>query len=112
MHARADHRHRAAVAVIRRIDDELIIERHGRGQQRERIIGLDDLFGSGMWQYAVADQDAESSVIEELPVHAGNAVDDSSKTQCIVRPTPLLALERDPRSDGPVDIGNLKWFDI
>ena len=65
-----------------------------------------------MWQHAVADQDAESSVIEKLPVHAGNAVDDSGKTKCIVRPTPLLALKRDPRSDGPVDIGNLKWFDI
>jgi hypothetical protein len=83
VHARADDRDRAAIAVVGRIDDELIIERHRGGEQRERIIRLDDLFGAGMGQHAVADENAQAPVIEKLFVHARNTIDDiCGRRQC------------------------------
>ena len=82
------------VTVVGRIDDELIIKRHGRSEQRERVIGLDDLFRARMRQHAVADQDAEPAVVEELLVHFGNTVDDAGEPERVVRPAPLLAFER------------------
>src|SRR5271168_1857454 len=70
--ARADHRHRTAVAIVGRVDDELIIERHRRGEHRKRVIGLHDLFETGMRQHAVADQDAQPAVVEKSLMLGGN----------------------------------------
>src|SRR5215472_11998865 len=111
MHARADHRNGAAVAVVGRIDDELIIQRHGRGEHRERIISLDDLLEPRMRQHAVPDQKAKSAVIEKLLVHSGNAVDDSGEAESVIGPAPLLAFERQSGSDGAIDIGDVERLD-
>src|SRR5690242_16810979 len=64
-----------------------------------------------MRQHAVTDQEAKPAGIEELLVHVGNVVDDSGEAKSIVRPAPLLALERQPGGDGAVDVGDVEWFD-
>src|SRR5580700_953301 len=67
---------------------------------------------AGMRQHAVADQDAETAVVEEGLVHAGNAVDHGGKADGVVGPPPLLAGERQPGRDGAVDVGELIRLDI
>src|ERR1700733_9198776 len=80
---------RAAVGVVAGIGDELIIEGElGRGIQRIAVIGLENLFQTIIRQLSVADQDAESTGIEEGDVGAGDAVDDAGNADGVVRPAP------------------------
>ena len=46
----------------------------------------------GMRQLPVADQDAQTSVVQECLVHAGDSVDDAGKADCVVRPCPIACL--------------------
>src|SRR5271168_2946431 len=55
MQPRRDDRNRAAILVVRRIEDELIIQRQLKERHRQFVIALDNLFGAGMRQHAVAD---------------------------------------------------------
>src|SRR5882757_1720631 len=105
MHSKTDHRNRAAVAVVGRIYNELIVQRDLRGKHRKTIIGLDDLFAARIWQLAIADQDAESAGIEKRLVHAGNAVDHSGNSEGVVVAAPLLSRHRQASGNGAVDVG-------
>ena len=66
---RSDNRDRAAIAVIGWIGDELIIEGHAPGEHGEAVVHLDDLFGAGIWQPTIADENAEAACIEKGLVH-------------------------------------------
>src|ERR1700728_107659 len=109
---RGDDRGRAAVFVVTGIDDELVIERQLEVRNGQRVIGLDDLFRTGMRQHAVADQDAETAVVEKLFVDFGNAVDDAGNAEGIVGSAPLLSSQRETRGGGAVDVGEIIRFDV
>ena len=89
---RRDDRDRTAVAVVSGIDDELIIEGDAPEGHRETVIGLKDLLGAWMQKLAVADQDAETSVIEKRLVVLRSLVDDAGNPPSIVGSSPLLSL--------------------
>src|ERR1035437_2294055 len=105
MYAKTKHGNGASVAIVRWIYDELIIKRDLRSKHRKAIIGLDDFFAAGIWQHAVADEDAQATGIEKRLVHAGNAVYDTGDAERVVIPPPPLARDRKARGDGAVDIG-------
>ena len=65
-----------------------------------------------MRQLPIADKDAETAVIEKFLVDFGNAVDDTGKADGVVRPTPLLAVERKSCRCSVVDIGEFVGLDI
>ena len=50
--------------------------------------------------------------VEKRRVHAGNAVDDAGDADGVVRPAPLLAVDRDACRDGAVDVGEIPRLDI
>src|SRR6516164_5681192 len=68
--ARSNDRDRAAVAVVRRVGNELIIQGHAPGKDGEAVVGLDDLLAAGVRKHSVADQDAEASGVEVGLMHA------------------------------------------
>src|SRR5437588_11062324 len=78
---RADHGDRTAIAVVGRVDDELVVDREPPGKQRQAVIGLDDLFRARMRQLAVAHDNAEAAGVEECLMHARNAVDNSGQSE-------------------------------
>src|SRR5438105_6473724 len=86
--AGADHRHRAAVAVIGRVHDELVVEGQPPREQRKTVIHLDDLLGAGIGELSIADENAEAARIEESLVRIRNAIDDARKADAVVRPYP------------------------
>src|ERR1700738_4792844 len=103
MHPKAEHRNRASVAIVRRIYDELIVQRDLRGKHRKAVIRLEDLFATRIWQLAVANQDSQSAGVEKRLMHVGNAVDDTGGAECIVIPPPLLSGNREARGDRAVE---------
>ena len=112
MQTRTDHRYRAALLIVRRVDDELVVERELEEQHRQFVIGLDDLFGTGMRQHAVADQNAEPALVEKLLVDFGDTVDDAGQSECVVGSAPLFAGELQAGSSGAVDIGEGIRLDV
>src|SRR5262249_39290124 len=62
------------IAIVARIVDELVVERHPPAVERQAVVGFDDLLGPVMRQHAVADQDAEAARIQERLVHTRDAV--------------------------------------
>src|SRR5262249_55031678 len=88
---------RAAVGVVARIDDELIIERElGRGGERVAVIGFENLLRAGARQLAVADEDPEAAGVEESLVHAGSSVDHGGDAERVVGAAPLFTVDRHP----------------
>ena len=83
------HIRRPAVGVVGGVVDKLVVGGQPcRGSERIAVIGLDDLLGSRMRQHAVAYQNAQTSIIEELLMHFGNAVDHTGNADRVVRPAP------------------------
>jgi hypothetical protein len=58
------------------------------------VMGLNDLFQSGVRQLAVTDENAQSTLVEKFCVHGRNRVYDGRKSKCIVGPSPSLAGQR------------------
>src|SRR5258707_13836938 len=110
MQAYAEHRNGTAVAIVGRIDDELIVERDPRSKHRKAIIGLEDFFVAGMRQHAVANQDSKSAGVEKRLVHVGDAVDDAGNAEHVVIPPPLLSRYRQAGGHGAVDIREFIGF--
>ena len=81
--------HRAAVGVVGRVGQELIIEGQSR-RRRERVavIGLEDFLCPVVRQLAVADEDAEPAGVEERDMGSSDAVDDAGNADGVVRPSP------------------------
>ena len=113
MQTRAEHGNRSAILIVAGVDNELIVGGHmRRGRDCIIVIGLDDLFRSRMRQHAVADQYAEPAGIKECFVLFGNAVDDAGDAERVVRPAPLLAVERQSCRRGAVDVGKFIGLDF
>src|SRR5262245_2939763 len=103
----------AAIGVVSRIGDELIVEADFcRGGKCVAVIGLDDLLQPGMWQRACADERRQGSGVIIGGVCAGNAIDDACDANRVVRPVPQLAVERGPYLDRAVDVGVIPRLDI
>jgi hypothetical protein len=110
--ARAENRHRAAIAIVGRVVDELIIQRDVPDVDRKRVIGLDDLFETGMRQLSIADHDAEPAVVEERLMAGRYVVNDAGDAPSVIRASPQLAGERGADRDGAVDISEGVGFDV
>src|SRR5262249_20285252 len=52
-----DDRHRAAVAIESRVDDELVVCRQPPTTDWQAVVGFQNLLRARMWQLAVTDQD-------------------------------------------------------
>src|SRR5271165_4304735 len=65
----ADDRNRAAVAVISRVGNELIIEGDPPGENGQAVIHLENFLSARIGQLAVADQDAQAAGIEKRLMH-------------------------------------------
>jgi len=58
----SEDRDRAAVAVVSRVVDELIVERDvGEAEYGNAVICFKDLLGPGIWKSAVADDPAQTA---------------------------------------------------
>src|SRR6516165_8880757 len=100
--------YRTAISVVGGVVHELIIEAQPcRGRQRVAVVGLEDLFEPGIWKLAVADQDPQAAGVEEGLVDTRDVVDDAGYADRIVRPAPLLAVDRDTARNGSVDVGEI-----
>ena len=108
----AKHRRWAAIAVIGGVDDELVIERHVPGIDRQLIIGLDDLFQARMRQLSVADLKTQAAGVEKSLVRGRDAVDHAGQSEGIVGPTPLRAFQRQASRHGAIDVGIGVGLDI
>ena len=112
MQPRPEHGNRAAVAVVGGIGDELIVERDPPERNRESVIGLDDLFGAGMRQLPSPTRMPSPPSLKNASCIGRNAVDDAGQSERVVRPSPLLAFQRQAGRDGAVDVGEFVGFDI
>src|SRR5262245_2115228 len=83
--AQARHRCRACVSDV--------------GWKRVAIIGLKDLLEPGIRQLSVADEDAQAAGVEKRLVNAADVVDDTGNADGIVRPAPVLAVDRNAARD-------------
>src|SRR5262249_23276867 len=109
---RPDYRHRTAIAIVGRIDDELIVGRDPPVADRKAVIRFQDLLDAGMRQPAVADQDAEPAGIEVGLMRARNSVDSTGDRERVVGPAPPLPRNRRPDRHRAVDVGELVRFEI
>jgi hypothetical protein len=83
----AKHIDRPAVGIVGRVRDKLIANGEvRRGGQAVAVICLENLLESGMRQLSVANEDAQTSGVEERLVDAGNAVDGAGDADGIVGP--------------------------
>lgn len=95
----------AAVFVVRRVVDELVVE--GCPNIREEL-GAVVGFENGLMavvEGAVADDEAVSTGFEEGAVFRGDAVDDAGKADDIIASFPTGAFERETGLEGLVDLG-------
>src|SRR5262249_23939911 len=63
-------------------------------------------------QLSIADEDAQAAGVEKLLVNAADAVDDTGDTNSIVRPAPVLAVDRDAARHRSVDVGKVPRLDV
>src|ERR1700682_4104056 len=105
MSTRREDRNGPAVGVVGGIGDELIIER-----QRTPLVDLicivrleDFLFA--VVQLAITDQQTYATGSEEIAMRAGETVDRPSNSDCVIRPPPGAALDRDAARHATVDVG-------
>src|SRR4029077_10221366 len=56
--------------------------------------------------------DAQAAGVEKRLVHAGDVVDHAGDANGVVRPAPVLAVDRDAAGDRPVDVGEVPRLDI
>ena len=76
---------RAAVCVVARIAQKLIIETQPRGgRDGVAVIGLENRLGPIVGQLPVADQDAEAAGVEERDVSVADTVDDAGNPDRII----------------------------
>ena len=73
----SDHRDRAAITVVRRISNELIVEREPPREERQAVVHFDDPFGPWIWQPTITHEDAETPGIEKRLMHTWDSVDDT-----------------------------------
>src|SRR5262249_17776733 len=108
MEASGERIHRTAVPVVGGVRDELVVEADAHlGCKRVAVISLEDFLEPGIGQLSVADEDAQAASIEKRLVHAADAVDDTGDSNGIVRPAPVLAVDRDAARDRSVDVGKV-----
>src|ERR1700730_16896665 len=93
MSARREDRNRPAVGVVGGIGDELIIE-----SQRTPLVDLICIkclenFLFAVVQLTISDQQANTAGREEVAMRAGETVDHSSNSDCVIRPPPVTALD-------------------
>src|ERR1700674_4863768 len=94
--ASAENGHRAAIGVVGRIGNELIIQRKGRPLvEIDRVVGLEDLL-LAVIEPAVADQDAEPAGRNEGPMLGGERIDRAGNADLIVGTAPQSSLEYGP----------------
>jgi len=61
---------------------------------------------------SVADEDAQAAGVEIRPMNAADVVYDTGDSDGIVRPAPVLAVDRDAARDRPVDVGEVPRLDV
>ncbi len=98
METHGPHRHRPSVTVVRRVIDILIVDRELSVRQHRRVVvGFQDLFGSRMRQFPIADQDAEAARVQVSLTLSGDSVVDQGKSRRILGAAPCRALQRQSR---------------
>src|SRR6185503_7780039 len=86
---------RAAVCVVARIAQKLIIETQPRGgRDGVAVIGLENRLGPIVGQLPVADQDAEAAGVEERDVSVADTVDDAGNPDRIIGAAPGFSIDR------------------
>ena len=113
VHAHREHGHRAAVAVVRRVGDPLVVEAHVREvQHRERIVRLDDLFSPRVRQAAIAHEQAQTTGVQIALAIGGYAVENAGDAQRVVAAAPARAGKRQSAAERAVDIREFVGFDV
>src|SRR5262245_23696814 len=113
MEASGERIHRTAVPVVGGVRDELVVEADAHvGCKRVAVISLEDFFEPGIRQLSVADEDAQAAGVEKRLVNAADTVDDTRDTDGIVRPAPVLAVDRDAARHRPVAVGKVPRLDV
>src|SRR5271165_323396 len=101
MQAKCEDRDRAALAVVGRIVNELVIAGHpGEAERGETIIGLDYLLRPGFGQLSIADNAAEAAGRQILLADMGDLVGHGGQSHGIVRTTPPGTSQRQTDLNG------------
>src|SRR5262249_1349427 len=105
VHSYRRNEHRAAIAVVGRVEDFLKIARDedplDYGQVVERF---QDVFGPVM-ELAVADDEVQAAGSQVFVVGLLQAIDSQGQTNLVVRPAPGCALEQQANIKETVDCG-------
>src|SRR5262249_27400922 len=113
MEASGERIHRTAVPVVGRVGDELVVEADAHvGGKRVAVIRLKDFLEPGLGQLPIPDDDAQAAGVEKRLGRGADVVDDAGDTNGIVRPAPVLAIDRDAARDRPVDVGKVPRLDV
>src|SRR5262252_549763 len=100
MNLQGEDRYRPAVAVIRRVVDELVVETEMRPcEHTDAIEGFEDLFRAGVGQLAVADDAAEPAGGEVKLTLMRDPIDCASQPERIVGAAPSRAGQRQAAGD-------------
>ena len=65
---RSDHGNGAAVLVVSRVCDQLVIDSRAPGKERQAVIGLDNLLEARMGKLPVANQNPKTARIQKRPM--------------------------------------------
>jgi hypothetical protein len=84
-----ENRNGAAVAVVSRVVDELIVERElGEAEYGDSVICFEDLFGAGVGQLAVADNPAETAGGQIELALVRDPIDRAGQPERVIGPAP------------------------
>jgi len=91
MKLQGEHRHRPAVAIVRRVVDKLIVETEMRpAEQTDTVESFDYLLRPCIGQSAVADDAAEPAGGEIKLALMRDSIDRAGQPEGVVRPAPAL----------------------
>src|ERR1700722_16608044 len=100
MNLQGEDRYRPAVAVIRRVVDELVVETEMRPfEHADAVKGFEDLFRAGVGQLAVADDAAEPAGGEIKLALMGDPADRAGEPERVVWPAPSRSGQQQPARD-------------
>src|SRR3954451_498100 len=100
-----EYRHRAAISVVGRVDDELVVGGEGETLvQRVGVIGFEDALAAVV-ERAIADENTEAAGGQEVAIILRDGIDGATDADHVIGPAPFRALDRKTAGQAAVNVG-------